>query len=169
MTRPKINDTQTDDGCLSPLIDNGHHHTSRNSRSPSAAAKAEPIAEYQEWPFQGFLKRTRIRDDVTYNLKFKLPSISEQLHIPIDPKALDICSSKEASAQVPINYNAAARVKVHQAPLQSRKRRVKWTPEEDATLLQMRSDGCSWEEIHDELPHRSIGTIQVHYSTKLKG
>jgi Na+-translocating ferredoxin:NAD+ oxidoreductase RnfA subunit len=29
---------------------------------------------------EGFLKRIRIGDDVKYNLEFKLPSISEQLH-----------------------------------------------------------------------------------------
>ncbi|KAH8743230.1 hypothetical protein BGZ57DRAFT_744793, partial [Hyaloscypha finlandica] len=49
-----------------------------------------------------------------------------------------------------------------------KKKRVKWTPEEDATLLQMKNDGCSWEEIHAALPHRSMWTTQVHYSTKLK-
>ncbi len=27
-------------------------------------------------------------------------------------------------------------------------RGIKWTREEDAKLLQMRNDGCSWEEIH---------------------
>jgi len=24
-------------------------------------------------------------------------------------------------------------------------------------------DGCSWEEIHDTLSHRTLGTIQAHY------
>jgi hypothetical protein len=133
------------------------------------ALEAVPVAEYQEWPFQGFLKRIRIGEDVTYNLEFKLPSISEYLHLPIDPKALDICSSKEAPAKVPTHHEAIAHSKIHHAPLQPKKKRVKWTPEEDATLLQMRNDGCSWEEIHAALPHRSIGTTQVHYSTKLKG
>ena len=40
--------------------------------------------------------------------------------------------------------------------------------EEDAMLLQMRNDGCSWEDIYAALPRRSRGAIQVHYSTKLK-
>jgi hypothetical protein len=81
---------------------------------------------------------------------------------------LDICPSKEGREKVPITHDAAAHSKIHQAPLQLEKRRVKWTPEEEATLLQMKNDGCSWEEIHAALPHRSIGTIQVRYSTKLK-
>jgi hypothetical protein len=33
---------------------------------------------------------------------------------------------------------------------------------------QVKNQGCSWEEIYAALPHRSKGTIQVHYSTKLK-
>jgi hypothetical protein len=169
--RPEIDDVQppSDHGCSSTFVDKSHRHASRSSRSPSAAAEAVPVAEYQEWPFQGFLKRIRIGDDVTFNLEFKLPSISEQLHLPINPKALDICSSKEPPAKIPTHHDAATHSKIHQAPLQPKKRRVKWTTEEDATLLQMRNDGYSWEDIHAALPHRSIGTIQVHYSTKLKG
>jgi hypothetical protein len=168
---PEINDAQPHINHEDPstFVDNSRHHASRASRSPPAASEAEPVAEYQEWPFQGFLKRIRIGDDVTYNLEFKLPSISEQLHLPIDPKALDIFPSKEALAKVPTHHEAAAHSKIHHAPLQPKKKRVKWTPEEDAMLLQMRNNGCSWEEIHAALPHRSIGTIQVHYSTKLKG
>jgi hypothetical protein len=162
-TRPEIDDAQSQDnhGCSPTFVDE-QHCASRTSRSPSAA----PVAEYQEWLFQGFLKRIRIGEEVTYNLEFKLPSISEHLHLPIDPAVLDICSSREAPAKVPTHS------KIHQAPLKPKKGRAKWTKwttEEDATLLQMKNDGCSWEVIHAALPHRSMGTIQVHYSTKLKG
>jgi hypothetical protein len=64
---PEIEDAQpqADDRCPATLVDSGHHHASRTSRSPSAASEAVPVAEYQEWPFQGFLKRIRIGDDVT--------------------------------------------------------------------------------------------------------
>jgi hypothetical protein len=44
----------------------------------------------------------------------------------------------------------------------------KWTPEEDEVVRRMRRKGCSWDEIQRKLPHRSKGTIQVRYSTKLK-
>jgi hypothetical protein len=57
----------------------------RSSRSPSAVAEGAPVAEYLERPFQGFFKCVKIGDDVIYNLEFKLPSISEELHLPIDP------------------------------------------------------------------------------------
>jgi hypothetical protein len=155
-------------GCPSTFVESSHHHTSRPSRSPSVASEVVPVAEYQEWPFQGFFKRTRIGNNVTYNLEFKLPSISEQLHFPIDPKILDIFSNQEAPVKIPTNHDAATHSKIHQSPLQPKKKRkhVKWTTEEDATVLKMRDeDGCTWEEIHEELPHRTPGTIQAHYYT----
>ena len=129
-TRAEIDEAQSQDGhgCSSTFTAE-QHCASRTSRSPSAA----PVAEYQEWPFQGFLKRIRIGDDVMYNLEFKLPSISEHLQLPIHPKALDICPSKEGRAKVPITHDATAHSKMHQAPPQPEKRRVKWTPEEEAT------------------------------------
>jgi hypothetical protein len=50
----------------------------------------------------------------------------------------------------------------------SQKKCAPWAPEEDATVLKMKKDGYSWEEIHAALPNRTKGTIQVHYCTKLK-
>ena len=171
-TRPEIGEAQSQDdhGCSSTLIDE-QYCASRTSRSPSAASEAVRVAEYQEWPLQGFLKYIIIGDKVKYNLEFKLPSISEHLHLPIDPKALDICSSKEAPAKVPTHHEAAAYSKKCQAPLQPKKKRkhVKWTTKEDITLLQMRNDGCSWEEIAKALPYRTPEAIQVHFSTRRAG
>jgi hypothetical protein len=63
-------------------------------------------------PFQGYLKQIKIGDYVTYNLEFKLPSISEYFHLLIHPKALDI------------NYNTAAHSKIHQATLKPNKSKV---------------------------------------------
>jgi hypothetical protein len=85
------------------------------------ASEAVPVAEYQEWPFQGFLKRIRIGDDVTYNLEFKLPLISEHLHLLINAATLDI------------NHDAAPHSKIHQAPLKPKKSKVSWI-EDDVKL-----------------------------------
>ncbi|KAG5787879.1 hypothetical protein H9Q69_013046 [Fusarium xylarioides] len=46
--------------------------------------------------------------------------------------------------------------------------RSKWTLEEDETIRRMKHDNCSWIEIQRALPHRSLGSMQVRYSTKLK-
>jgi hypothetical protein len=84
-TRFKINDAQpqADHGHLSNFVDKSHRHASRSSRNPSAA-EAVPVAEYQEWPPR-IPQTHQDRDDVMFNLEFKLPSIWENFHLPINP------------------------------------------------------------------------------------
>ncbi|TVY65586.1 hypothetical protein LSUE1_G006242 [Lachnellula suecica] len=113
----------------------------------------EALTEYREWPFQGFLKSTRLGDDVMYNLEFKLSSISEYFYLPIDPNALDI------------NHDIVEHSQIHQAPLKTKKR---WIEEEDIKLLQMWNEGRSWEYIFAALPGRSEVAIRVRCSAKFK-
>ncbi|KAE8440871.1 hypothetical protein EG329_006358 [Mollisiaceae sp. DMI_Dod_QoI] len=168
--RPEIDDAQpqADFGCSSTLVDDEHHYTPRTSRSPPASVKSAPIAEYQEWPFQGFLKRTRIANETTYNLEFQLSHILKHLHLPVFSEALGMHSNKDTSADAATSHDTGAHSKMHPAAVQRQTKRLRWTPEEDATILKMKEDSCSWEDIHAVLPHRTQGTIQVRYSTKLK-
>ncbi|KAH7383490.1 hypothetical protein BKA64DRAFT_682456 [Cadophora sp. MPI-SDFR-AT-0126] len=53
-----------------------NHYALLSSRSPSDT-ESEPVAEYQEWPFQGFLKRVTIGNQMSYNLEFLLSHIPE--------------------------------------------------------------------------------------------
>jgi len=53
----------------------------------------------------------KIGDDIAYNLEFKLLPISERLNLSTNPKALDICSTKEPLAK------AAAHSKMNSATL----------------------------------------------------
>ncbi|KAG4258505.1 hypothetical protein FPRO03_03459 [Fusarium proliferatum] len=46
--------------------------------------------------------------------------------------------------------------------------RRKWTSEEDEMICTMKQDKTPWVEIQRALPHRSLGSLQVRYSTKLK-
>ena len=62
-----------------------------------------PAAEYQEWPFQGFLKHTKIRNDTTYHLKFKLLCICEHFDVPIDPELLE---------ETPVSHKTIAHSKI---------------------------------------------------------
>ncbi|KAJ8058596.1 hypothetical protein OCU04_012773 [Sclerotinia nivalis] len=61
---------------------------------------------------QGFLEPTKIGDDTTYNFEFKLPSISEHFHLPINSAALNI------------HHDAAAHFKICQAPLKPKKSKI---------------------------------------------
>jgi hypothetical protein len=170
--RQKLLPTPTDNALTPPNeptpVDNDHHHTPRTSRSPSITVESALVAEYQEWPFQGFLKRTRIGNETTYNLEFQLSHVPEHLHLPVLSEALGMRSNKETSAEPATPHNIVAHSKVRPATLQSKRKRVPWEPEENETILKMKKEGCSWEKIHAALPHRTTGAIQVQYSTKLK-
>jgi hypothetical protein len=104
--------------------------------------KSAPFAEYQEWPFQGFLKRTKIGNKTIYNLEFQLPHIQEHLH----SEALGMRSAKETVAEAVTPYDASTHSKMYLAAVRPRIKRIRWIDKEDAMILKMREeDGCSWE------------------------
>jgi hypothetical protein len=109
-----------------------------------------------------------IGNETTYNLEFQLPHMPEHLYLPIPSKALGIGSNKAASAKAVTPHNTITHSEVRPVILQPKRKRVLWKPEENETILKMKKEGCSWEEIHDALPDRTPGAIQVQYSTKLK-
>jgi hypothetical protein len=46
---------------------------------------------------------------------------------------------------------------------------LRFSHEDDILLLRLKGEeGLSWDEISERFPERSKGTLQVHYSTKLK-
>ena len=69
----------------------------KRRKRPSAIRQSAPVTEYQEWPFQGFLKRTKIGDETTYSLEFRLPCISDCLSLPMTIRSLDTGSDREGS------------------------------------------------------------------------
>jgi hypothetical protein len=86
-TQVEINDAQSqaDHGYPQAPINN-EHHPSRTSRSSSAATESVPVAEYQEWPFQGFPKQTGITNAIAYNPEFNLTRIPEHLNLVLKCK-----------------------------------------------------------------------------------
>jgi hypothetical protein len=166
ITQYEIDDpqSQTDHGLSSDLVDNKEQRASLASQSPPAAIETALLAEYHEWPFQGFLKRTRIGNETTYNLEFQLPCTSEHLKLPINSEVLDIGSLTE-SCQATISHDIPPHSKIAVPTL---KKRVKWTIDEENIVIKMKNEDSSWENIQAALPHRTIGTIQVRYYTQLK-
>jgi hypothetical protein len=145
------------------------------SRSSSSDAESIRGADYQEWPFQGFLKRMRIGRDTTYNLEFSLPDLPDLLRSSIGLQISNPASVRESvqssvSPRLCASYanNAATHSRMRPAASQREIKRALWTPKEDAKLRKMQRDGYSWDDIHAALPGRSKGAIQVRYSTKLK-
>ncbi|EWG46573.1 hypothetical protein FVEG_15996 [Fusarium verticillioides 7600] len=46
--------------------------------------------------------------------------------------------------------------------------RIRWTSEEDGIICRLKQENYSWAEIQHALPHRSLGSMQVRYSTVLR-
>lgn len=147
--------SQTDHRCSSAHIDDEHHHISQTSQSPFTIIELMSVAEYQKWLFQDFLKCMKIRDDIMYNLEFKLSSILKQLNLSINLKALHICSSRKRPAKAAISDEACTHFKMYLAALQSQIKCTSWTLKENTTLLKMRNESCSWEAIYVVLSHWS--------------
>jgi len=93
---------------------------------------------------------------MTYNLEFKLLLISEHLHLPINSKALDIYSSKEAPVKALTYHDTTTHSKIYQALLKLKKSKVSWV-KDDIKLVQMWNEDYSWEYIFTSLPNRSKG------------
>jgi len=54
-------------------------------------------------------------------------------------------------------------------PVQSpAKKQSKWSPEEDAKIIQLRGDGMKWEDISKHLPGRSAISCRLHYQNYLE-
>jgi len=157
-TQLKIDDVQseTDHRRAPTLMDDEPHSARRISRRPSATGESLPVVEHWGWPFRGFLKCTRIGNETTYNLEFQLPNISEQLNPPIAPEALGIGSGKESSARVATCHKARAQSKESLAAL-PQTRRLPRTTQEDAKIVEIRDDGCSWDGIQAALLRQTKG------------
>jgi hypothetical protein len=161
-TRAEIDEAQShDDGCSSTFVEE-QHCASRTSRSPSAAAEAVPAAEYQEWSFQGFLKRIRIGDDVTYNLEFKLPSISEHLQLPIDPHALGASVSEKVEPSSNGSSDGDS-CKAEQGRW-SMSKHTRWSDLEEQCLLAYRKEGKTWPWIFKKFRDRTPAAIRTRWN-----
>jgi hypothetical protein len=76
-------------------------------------------------------------------------------------------SDEETAVEAATPYDASVPSKMYPAAVRPRIKRLRWTDEEDATVLKMRDeDGCSWEEIAKApllLPYWTLEAIQQHY------
>ncbi|KAI5787109.1 hypothetical protein EDC01DRAFT_717922 [Geopyxis carbonaria] len=54
------------------------------------------------------------------------------------------------------------------SPNSPAKKQSKWTPEEDALIIELRGRGTKWEEISQRLPGRSAISCRLHYQNYLE-
>lgn len=57
-----------------------------------------------------------------------------------------------------------------QQPLQqpSARKQTKWSPEEDASIIELRGNGMKWDDISERLPGRSSISCRLHYQNYLE-
>jgi hypothetical protein len=48
------------------------------------------------------------------------------------------------------------------------KKQSKWSPDEDAKIIQLRGEGMKWEDISKHLPGRSAISCRLHYQNYLE-
>jgi hypothetical protein len=152
----------------------GSPHQFQKSRSSSPLGDDEPAsntsAEYQEWPMHGFLKRMTIRNEIRYGIKFSLEEVPQLCAVACPLYMSSASSSRHFSTNPVGSCSTVTRAKKTQTAPSSRSKCHSFTRKKDAMLVDLKENkGCSWKQIEEAFPHRSLGLLQVHYSTKLKG
>ncbi|RSL47921.1 hypothetical protein CEP54_013181 [Fusarium duplospermum] len=128
-----------------------------DSPTPSRAIPAPSeanmcLARFEEWPLGDvLLKRITEGGKATFQLQFDWDSDSCHLHAG-------------RSASNPKKRRRPSKTLRSVAKSSG----ARWTSEEDETVRKMKQEGNPWAVIQRALPHRSEGTIQVRYSTKLR-
>ncbi|KAK2052812.1 hypothetical protein LY76DRAFT_687639 [Colletotrichum caudatum] len=115
------------------------------------------FARYDEWPLKNaVLKRITDGLKTTFQLQWEQPS-TERQQTHCYPSAGRASGSS-------LNRRKPAKRSV--------KSRCPFSEQENTLLLQLKGQGLSWRDIHSRFsrsfPGRSLGTLQVHLSTKLK-
>ncbi|KUJ06353.1 uncharacterized protein LY89DRAFT_743964 [Mollisia scopiformis] len=139
-------------------INNDHHFTPPSSHSPSDTQKSASAAEYQEWPFQGFLKRVTIGNQITSNLKFSLSHVPEHLSLSLHSEVLST-SSRELSVEAAVSRQAVTSRKPGKEP----------TKNQESLLAKMVHDDKTWAEIGQHFPGHTLQSLKENFFTKQGG
>jgi hypothetical protein len=125
----------------------------------AAATSSSRTQESEEMPIHRYFTLKTVALKVMYCLTFSQELLLRPQH---QGQRQDSTPDLEKPQSVALDSGMC------QALLQRQTTRCLWTREEDATLGKMKKKGHSWAEIYAALPHRSKGTLQVRYSTKVK-
>ncbi|KAK1637330.1 hypothetical protein BDP81DRAFT_222472 [Colletotrichum phormii] len=115
------------------------------------------FARYDEWPLKdAVLKRITDGFITTFQLQWEQPSTERQ----------------QTHCYPSVGLASGSSLKRRKSARRSAKSRCPFSEQENKLLVQLKGQGLSWREIHSRFsssfPSRSLGTLQVHFSTKLK-
>ncbi|XMA19876.1 hypothetical protein WAI453_012667 [Rhynchosporium graminicola] len=131
------------------------------SYQAAVATSSVSMQGSEKIPIHGHLTLKTIDSKVVYCLTFSqddLPEPSGTSQRQGIPRSVPTSRDRRDSKRLPVQERAISRPA----------RNSRFSDDDDELLRQLKSEGLSWNEISDCFPERSKGTLQVHYSTKLK-
>lgn len=116
---------------------------------------------FDEWPLSGAtLKCVNLDGKRTFQIQFTMP-----LYVGHNSQAALHADEGSGKSQRPQTLNRRGRRQ------RAGNTRVRWKPEEDTLLRDLKQQGLSWVDIYSEFqskyPGRSIDTLRVRYSSKV--
>lgn len=144
-------------------------HASETFSDHSSNAKKETKtgADDRTFPLDGLVRYRVIGSKMLYTLEFTMDGSSLlSLTVPVPAGR-----SRFVSTIIKMDSRSSADSHVESPrPLQQPcGKNVRLSAEEDATLLKMKErQRLPWKEVGPHFPNRSLASLQVHYSTKLK-
>lgn len=104
---------------------------------------------------------------------------NDDTHRPPSPRSLTRSDSVPSSVTLPSKVTLTSTSSVIPAKRSARatelaslespaKKQSKWSPDEDAKIIQLRGEGMKWEDISKHLPGRSAISCRLHYQNYLE-
>lgn len=127
-------------------------------------------AECAEWPTRGFIRRKKVGSKQFCTLCFSL----DDFHCEIPSPISSVRSRRTATKPAPLGMatdppRVAEQAETPKSTSRLQRTRSKFTQEENARLIDLKEGQIlSWGQTKKSFPRRSIGSLQVHYCTKLK-
>lgn len=95
-----------------------------------------------------------------------LPPASMGQAMPV-AASTPLSSAPPLTAKIPASVPAKRLQPAHTAESPAKKQ-SKWSPEEDALIIELRGSGMKWEDISKRLPGRSAISCRLHYQNYLE-
>ncbi|KAI9715638.1 MAG: hypothetical protein M1812_005790 [Candelaria pacifica] len=141
--------------------------SARRSRStPNSSSDRSSDSDKATTAIKGLLKRVMVGPKMIYTWECSLEGGPDS---PFSAYYPDTRHTNSINQDTPRVAGQSNRVKRSKLSPQFRGRRSRFTLNEDAMLVDLKENrALSWKEILLNFPDRSLATLQVHYSTKLR-
>ena len=114
------------------------------------------VTKYQEWPFQGFLKRTTVSNQTICNLEFTLPRTSKNSHLSLH---LELLGSRESLAKATASHRVILTGKPGKELIKG----------QESTLAKLIHEDKTWAEIGRHFPGHTLPLLKENFFMKQGG